>query len=351
MKKIFIGIDFSKEKFDATLIKSEGLKECAPSVHEVFNNKTSGFRRLVKWVKAQSESAPIDSWLFCGENTGGYSIGLSNYLYASAYDMWLECAYKIKHSVGIQRVKNDKADSKAIAEYAMRNYDKMILYKPQSASLTCLREVFLYRHSLVRQKVSLQVRRDEKRLTQEKTDIRVFMSFTSKHLITEVNKAIAKCDQKIKDIIAADDELKEIFDIITSMPGIGIQNATCLMVYTDNFQKFDMNARKIGCYYGIAPFGRQSGSSVKSRPQVSPFANRMIKSMLSQAALVAIKFDVNVHNYYQRLKERGKHPLLIHNNIKNKMLHALVAMVRDRVKYNPDHVYQTNKEIAYSAKC
>ena len=235
------------------------LKECAPSVHEVFNNKTSGFRRLVTWVKAQSESAPIDSWLFCGENTGGYSIGLSNYLYASAYDM----------------------------------------YKPQSASLTCLREVFLYRHSLVRQRVSLQVRKDEKRLTQEKTDIRAFMSFTSKHLITEVNKAIAKCDQKIKDIIAADDELKEIFDIITSMPGIGIQNATCLMVYTDNFQKFDMNA----------------------------------------------------HHYYQRLKERGKHPLLIHNNIKNKMLHALVAMVRDRVKYNPDHVYQTNKEIAYSVKC
>ena len=61
MKKIFIGIDFSKEKFDATLIKSEGLKECAPSVHEVFNNKTSGFRSLVTWVKAQSESAPIDS--------------------------------------------------------------------------------------------------------------------------------------------------------------------------------------------------------------------------------------------------------------------------------------------------
>ena len=52
MKKIFIGIDFSKEKFDATLIQAEGLKECAPSEHEVFDNKTSGYRRLVKWVKA-----------------------------------------------------------------------------------------------------------------------------------------------------------------------------------------------------------------------------------------------------------------------------------------------------------
>ena len=253
MKKIFIGIDFSKEKFDATLIKADGLKESAPSVHEVFDNKVSGYRRLVRWVKAHAETLMAEAWLFCGENTGGYSIGLSNYLYASGYDMWLESAYKIKHSSGIQRVKNDKADSRAIAEYAMRNYDKMILHKPQSASLTCLREVFLYRHSLVRQKVSLQVRRDEKRLTQEKSDVRAFMSFTSKHLITEVNKAIAKCDQKIKEIIASDDELREIFDIITSMPGIGVQNATCQMVYTDNFQKFDLDSRKIDCYYGIAP--------------------------------------------------------------------------------------------------
>ena len=77
MKKIFIGIDFSKEKFDATLIQAEGLKECAPSVHEVFYNKTSGYRRLVKWVKAHAEGFAADSWLFCGENTGGYSIGLS----------------------------------------------------------------------------------------------------------------------------------------------------------------------------------------------------------------------------------------------------------------------------------
>ena len=154
MKKIFIGIDFSKEKFDATLIQAEGLKECAPDVHEVFDNKTSGYRRLVKWVKAHAEGFTADLWLFCGENTGGYSIALCNYLYASGYDMWLECAYNIKHSAGIQRVKNDKADSRAIAEYAMRNNDKMIPYKPQSSSLNALREVFLYRHSLVKQKVS-----------------------------------------------------------------------------------------------------------------------------------------------------------------------------------------------------
>ena len=46
MKKIFIGIDFSKEKFDATVIKAVGVEECAERKHEVFDNKVSGFRRF-----------------------------------------------------------------------------------------------------------------------------------------------------------------------------------------------------------------------------------------------------------------------------------------------------------------
>lgn len=344
MKKIFIGIDFSKEKFDVTLIHAEGVKECAPSAHEVFDNKLSGFRRLLRWVKSQA-GEEADTWLFCGENTGGYSIALSNFIYACGHDMWLECAYKIKHSSGIQRVKSDRADSRVIAEYAMRHYDRMVLYKPLSPSLSDLRELFLYRHSLVKYKVALTVRREEKRLTQKKSKPRALMSKTSKHLIAEVNKSIAVIEKEIKETIDADEELREIFEIITSMPGIGTQNAVCLMVYTDNFRRFDLNSRKIACYYGIAPFGRQSGSSIHSRPQVSPFANRMIKSLLSQAALAAIKSDASFRSYYQRLIARGKQPLLAQNNIKNKMLHIIVAMIRNKVKYNPDYVYPA-KEIA-----
>ena len=49
MKKIFIGIDFSKEKFDATLIQAEGLKECAPSVHEVFCRGLCGRFLALLW--------------------------------------------------------------------------------------------------------------------------------------------------------------------------------------------------------------------------------------------------------------------------------------------------------------
>ena len=339
MKKIFIGIDFSKEKFDATVIKAEGVEERAERRHEVFDNKVSGFRRLVRWVKSVQDEQDTSLWLFCGENTGGYSKALCNYLYGSGYDMWLENALSIKRSSALQRTKSDKADSGVIAEYAMRNYDQMRLYKPLEKNLERLREVFLYRHNLVKLKASMTTRKGEKQLTQEKSDISRFMAMSSKHLICEFNKKIAECDMRIEKIISEDEELRRNFEIITSVPGVGTQNAVCLMVYTDNFCRFDYNSRKIACYYGVAPFGRQSGTSVNTPPHVSPFANKLIKALLSQAALASINFCPQLSAYYSRLVQSGKKSPVALNNLKNKLLHIITAMVRKGEKYNPDHDY------------
>ena len=339
MKKIFIGIDFSKEKFDATVIKAVGVEECAERMHEVFDNKVSGFRRLLRWVKSVADERDTGLWLFCGENTGGYSKALCNYLYGSGYDMWLENALSIKRSSALQRNKSDKADSNIIAEYAMRNYDQMRLYKPLGKNLERLREVFLYRHNLVKLKASMTARKGEKNLTQEKSDISRFMAMSSKHLISEFNKKIAECDMRIEKIISEDEELRRNFEIITSVPGVGMQNAVCLMVYTDNFNRFDYNSRKIACYYGVAPFGRQSGTSLNTPPHVSPFANKLIKTLLSQAALASIRFCPHLAMYYHRLVETGKKPPVALNNLKNKMLHIITAMVRKGEKYDPEHDY------------
>ena len=339
MKKIFIGIDFSKEKFDATVIKAVGVEECAERMHEVFDNKVSGFHRLLRWVKSVADEQDTGLWLFCGENTGGYSKALCNYLYGSGYDMWLENALSIKRSSALQRNKSDKADSNIIAEYAMRNYDQMRLYKPLGKNLERLREVFLYRHNLVKLKASMTMRKGEKKLTQEKSDISRFMAMSSKHLISEFNKKIAECDMRIEKIISEDEELRRNFEIITSVPGVGMQNAVCLMVYTDNFNRFDYNSRKIACYYGVAPFGRQSGTSLNTPPHVSPFANKLIKTLLSQAALASIRFCPHLAMYYHRLVETGKKPPVALNNLKNKMLHIITAMVRKGEKYDPEHDY------------
>ena len=337
MKKLFIGIDFSKEKIDVAIIFAEGLTETSMRLFNEFKNSVSGYKQLVKWVEESSNETEPSLWLFCGENTGDYSKPLCNFLYGRGFDMWLENAKSIKDASGIRRLKSDRADANMIAEYAMRNYDKAIIYEPLSESLSQLRELFLYRQMVVRHRCSFQVRRGEKRLNMEKSPVKTMISQSGRHIVTELNKEIEKIDKRIAELIDSDEELAQVFTIVTSIPGIGTQNAVCLMVYTDNFRRFNFDSRKIACYYGIAPFGRDSGTSVHTDPHVHYMANRQIKAMLSQAALSAAKFNPVIASYYSRLIERGKKRQIALNNVKNKLVHIVTAMVRNKQLFDKDY--------------
>lgn len=337
MKNLFIGVDFSKEKIDVAIISATGLQETAPRAFSEFKNNKSGYGQLVKWVKATSNCKDESLMLFCGENTGGYSIGLCNYLYGKGFDMWLENAKSIKDASGIRRLKTDRADASMIAEYAMRNNDKAVLYKPLGKALSQLRELFLYRQTVVRQRCCFEVRRSEKNLTAEKSHAKTVISQSGLRIIKDLNKEIAKINQEINNLINSDDELKEVYAIVTSVPGIGTQNAVCLMVFTDNFKRFDFNARKIACYYGIAPFGKDSGTSVHTDPHVHFMANRQLKAILTQAALSAATHNPLIRDYYIKLLERGKKRQVALNNVKNKLIHIVTAMVRERQTYDPEY--------------
>lgn len=337
MKNLFIGIDFSKEKVDVAVIFAEGLVETSVRVFNEFKNSVSGYKQLVKWVDKNANGIDPSMWLFCGENTGDYSKPLCNHLYGKGYDMWLENAKCIKDASGIRRLKSDRADAAMIAEYAMRNHDKAVLYEPLSESLTQLREYYLYRQMVIRHRCSFEVRRGEKRLMMEKSAAKTVIAQSGKHIVSELNKEIAKIDKKIASLIESSDELSEVYRIVTSVPGIGTQNAVCLMVYTDNFRRFNYDARSIACYYGIAPFGKDSGTSVHVDPHVHYMANRHIKAMLTQAALAAVRFNPIIAQYYQRLIGRGKKMPVAMNNVKNKLLHIVTSMVKNKQVYKPEY--------------
>lgn len=340
MNKIFIGIDFSKEKFDATVITAEGVDEQCDRQHGVFSNDVSGFRRFERWCRASSGGTDLERWLFCGEDTGGYSRPLASWLYGRGYSVWLENALRIKGCNALRRLKDDRTDSAMIAEYAMRHADRADLWAPLGESLSQLREMFLYRHRLVRHRCSLEVRSSEKRLTLEKSPAKKFMRHSSDRIIAQIGREIAACERMIRELVASDDELRRSYTVITSMPGIGMVNAVCLIVYTENFRRFGFNARKIATYYGVAPFGRYSGTSVNTGPHVSPFANRTIKALLSQAAMAAIRFNPVISLYYQGLIGRGKDKNLARNNVKCKLIRIITAMVRQGTCFNPEYSWK-----------
>jgi transposase len=135
MKKfLFIGIDFSKSKFDVSVLENIEQKSFA---QETFDNSETGYKSFLKWLSKQSK-IKRDAWLFCGEHTGIYSRNLSNFLAKQDLFIWLENPLEIKRRSGIKRTKTDRYDSLVIAQYACRHVDKAKAYKPSVKEIESL---------------------------------------------------------------------------------------------------------------------------------------------------------------------------------------------------------------------
>ena len=59
--------------------------------------------------------------------------------------------------------------------------------------------------------------------------------------------------------------------------------------------------------------------------------------MLTQAALAAVNYNLVIARYYKRLVERGKKKQVALNNVKNKLVHLVSAMVRNRQLFSPEY--------------
>jgi transposase len=334
MEKFMIGIDFSKQTFDATILEESKLT--SNGVHQQFQNSLEGFNTFEKWVKQTVGKDATESSVICGENTGIYCRQFSDRFSKSGYTVWIESALQIKRSLGLNRGKNDRKDSRDIAEYAGRHIDKCKPYVPPTEQIDALHELFSHRRLLVQQKSSLQRRSGELNKTLKQNKWIKESIETDDEIVKVLDIKIKKIEDTMKKIIASDTELKKTYDILTSMKGLALINAVALIVYTNNFKRFDFDARKICSYWGVAPFGYQSGTSLNGTPHVSVYADRYLKSLLTQAAISASRFCPRIIEYKNRLMRKGKHSAIILNNCKNKMLHILVAMVKNGTKYSEE---------------
>ena len=342
MKNLFIGIDFSKETFDATIICSSMM---ITSVHEKFENKPSGFSKLRTWIRKNSYGTTEENWLLCGENTGVYCQNMCDWMFAKGIDIWIENALQIKRSLGLKRGKNDKADSANIAEYASRFIDKMKPYVPDSKEIKELRGIFMRRRTFSKMRKQLKNEHQEKIKVLGKDYILHGIAACSEKIIKNLEDAIKKCDKMMCDIINSSPELKKTFDIVTSIKGISLQNGVAMIVYTNNFSKFE-NVRQMLCFWGVAPFEHSSGTSVHGRTQTSFFANKMLKELISDAAANSIRFNDKMKKYYNRLLNRGKIKGVALNNVKAKLINIVFTMVQRGTIYDPnyDMIKITNKQ-------
>ena len=327
-KKLFIGIDFSKQTFDVSVISSDNLKRAD---YQPFENSKEGCTALLKWIRSLTKE-DSENWLFCGEHTGLYSIVLSEFLIKKGLFMWLENPLQIKLSIGIKRDKSDRIDSRDIAQYACRFQDRAKQYQLPEKALKSLELLLSFRERLLTNKKALLVSSTELRRVMQRDSTARFIFEQSQKDIERLNKEIKEVERKMLEQIETDEALCKNYRIITSIKGVALINAVAILVATQNFTRFE-NSRQFACYTGMAPFGKQSGTSIKTKPHVSRLADKRIKTLLTQAVKCAIKYDVNAMRYYERKRDEGKNSWLIINNLRNKMIHLIFALVRKKECY------------------
>ncbi len=315
MKKEWIGIDVSKEKLDVFLWKKK--------LHKVFQNNAEGFKELSSWIRLQSLARK--SVCICFEHTGYYSEALAAYCAGKKIEFFLEPSLAILHSGGIQRGKNDKIDSRRIAEYLARNYDKLKPMQLQSEALAELKKLLSLRAFLEKQKKGLINRMKNSQHSK-------FIAEQEHKLLEQVKQQVKETEKQIRSVIKSDQQLNENDQLAQSIKGIGPVSSWHILATTDNFSRFT-EARKYACYVGIAPFERSSGSSIRGKTTTDKRSNRTLNGILTMAANSAVLHNAEMREYYQRKSAQGKHHNSVTNAVKNKLILRVFAVVKRKSPY------------------
>ena len=279
----FIGIDISKKFFDVAIIENE---RTASYVFENTKKGTNAFIRLLK-----NQKIPFYNTLICMEHTGVYGKLIITKLVEKQACFCVEMPIRITKSIGLLRGKNDRVDARRIAQYAAKNHQELELSKLGKLAKKNLKKI-------------------------------------NKILCDEIDRIEAE----IKKLILSDDKLNKTIGLVTSVTGIGQITALHFTVFTNFFTRYD-NPKQLACYSGVVPFEYTSGTSIHRKSRIHPMANRTLKKHLHMSALAAINHDPDIRAYYLRKVEEGKNKMLIINNVRNKLVHRICAVVKREQPY------------------
>jgi transposase len=330
--KNFVGIDISKLWFDAALIKSGNPSQI---IHRQFAQKAEGFKKMLDWL-LEYEVKADDETLFCMENTGLYNTGLVSHLVKNKAMLWVEMPLRIKKAGGFERGSDDKTASVKIAWYAMRYQDDAKLWQPADSNMGKIKNLIVQRDRIISAITQLTVPVKELKDCGCEAEAKL-MEKVQKPAVAALKKTKMNIEVLITKTVQQDEQINRKAKLVQSIKGIGPVTAVALLVYTKNFERFD-SAKQLACYCGVVPFKKESGTSVRYKPTVSPFANKKLKKLLHLCALSAIKNDKELHLYFERKVMEGKNKMSVINAVRNKLVHRVYAVLRDERMFEENYV-------------
>lgn len=208
----FIGIDVSKLTFDA-FIHAKNLKQ-------PFANNAKGFALLLRWLQTHLGADELKSALICFEHTGIYSLNLSLFLQSKNLLFAIVPALGIKRSLGTTRGKSDELDARRIAAYACLKKDQLRPSQLPGQSIQRLQPLLSLRDQLVSQRATHRVTCQERQSVFIKKDYKDLFAVYAQ-IIRDLSVQNKKLEAAIAEIISQDPAVKNTFELVTGIKGIG----------------------------------------------------------------------------------------------------------------------------------
>ena len=145
---------------------------------------------------------------------------------------------------------------------------------------------------------------------------------------------LAKTQRLVQQQIDRSAELKNPQRLLCSMPGVGRWTAARVLAASEAVCGV-VDARQWAAYAGLPPCEGTSGSSVHHPPRRAKTGNSRLRRALSFPAMVAMRPHRAVRALAERLRARGKRPMVIVGAAMRKLLHLIYGVLKSGKPFDP----------------
>jgi transposase len=313
--KNYIGIDISKLTFDVAISDEKEKYK-----HYKFSNDLDGFEKLSELINHESDICVMEA-------SGAYYLKLATYLFKINVSVCVINPLVIRRfsQMRMIRAKTDKKDASVIAAYGKTETPD--LWEPEEDYVLEIKQMQAYVEQLNKSRTGLIRQREAFKYNTVYTSE---MNKSFENIINVLETQIALMEDKMAELVNQNN--KDLFDRLNSIPGIGRKTSMLLIVISGGFTKFE-NAKQLCSYVGISPRIFESGTSVKGRSRICKMGMSRIRAMLYVCSWTAKKNNKACKELYERLVEKGKSKKLALIAVVNKLLKQAFAIATKNEYY------------------
>lgn len=311
---IFVGIDVSKRRLDVAM-RPTGERE------SVANDK-AGIKALVKRL-AKNQPA----WIVL-EATGGLERPVTLALVGAELPVVVVNPRQVRDFAKAtgQLAKTDSIDADVLARFAEA-------VRPQLRPLPDAVTLELRALTARRRQIIEMIGAEKNRLA---TASKIVKKRIDAH-IRWLEQELQRADQDLDQSIQQSPIWQENENLLRSVPSIGPVTSRTLLAELPELGT--LNRKQISALAGLAPFNRDSGS-LKGRRSI--WGGRApVRSALYMAALVATRRNSVIHDFFERLRAKGKLFKVALVACMRKLLTILNSMIKHKTRWSETFLQAT----------